>query len=218
MHQTPNKLGSSNKLANFLLAYRTAPHTTTGESPSMLFMGRNIRTRLDVLKPDIRKRVEERQLNQAAKRSLNPTKQLQMGQDVIARNYRGKRKWVPGVIMAKTGPLSYQVKVAQNMVWHRHIDQLKNIDMTQNLHQDQEELAQAATTSENAPCDIDDSTQESPSSNLQRPERTTTTEIGSTTTNTTPVALGTHPTTGQNADQLKRYPIRDRKPPERLNV
>ena len=123
---------SSNKLANFLLAYRTAPHTTTGESPSMLFMGRNIRTRLDVLKPDIRKRVEERQLNQAAKRSLNPTKQLQIGQDVIARNYRGKRKWVPGVIMAKTGPLSYQVKVAQNMVWRRHIDQLKNIDMTQN--------------------------------------------------------------------------------------
>ena len=73
--------------------------------------------------------------------------------------------------MAKTGPLSYQVKVAQNMVWRRHIDQLKNIDMAQKLHQDQEELAQAATTSENAPCDIDDSTQESPSSNLQRPER-----------------------------------------------
>ena len=39
----------SQKLANFLLAYRTTPHAMTGETPAMFLMGRNIRTRLDVL-------------------------------------------------------------------------------------------------------------------------------------------------------------------------
>ena len=30
----------SQKLANFLLAYRTTPHAMTGEAPTMLLMGR----------------------------------------------------------------------------------------------------------------------------------------------------------------------------------
>ena len=49
------------KLVNFLLAYRTTPHATPGETPAMLLMGRNIRTRLDALKPNIRKRAEDKQ-------------------------------------------------------------------------------------------------------------------------------------------------------------
>jgi hypothetical protein len=80
----------------------------------MLFMGRNLRTKLDVLKPDVRKRVEDKQLNQAVKKSQNPASNFQIGQNVVARNYRGGDKWVPGIIAAQTGPLSYQVRVASN--------------------------------------------------------------------------------------------------------
>ena len=104
-----DKKSLPNKLANFLLAYRTAPHSTTGESPAMLFMGRNLRTRLDLLKPDIRRRVNDRQNNQVVN---NHTRKLHVGQSVIARNYRGDSKWTPEVITAQTGPLSYEVKVA----------------------------------------------------------------------------------------------------------
>ena len=49
------------KLANFLMAYHTTPRATTGETPAMLLMGSNIRTKLDVLKPNIRKQVEDKQ-------------------------------------------------------------------------------------------------------------------------------------------------------------
>jgi hypothetical protein len=40
------------KINSFLLTYRNSPHSTTGETPAKLFLGRNLRTRLDLIKPD----------------------------------------------------------------------------------------------------------------------------------------------------------------------
>ena len=77
------------------------------------FKQAGLRTKLDVLKPDVRKRVEDKQLNEAVKKSQNPAPNFQIGQNVIARNYRGGDKWVPGIIAAQTGPLSYQVELHQ---------------------------------------------------------------------------------------------------------
>ena len=37
------------------------PHGTTGEAPSMLFFGRRIRTRLDLLVPSVNSKVERSQ-------------------------------------------------------------------------------------------------------------------------------------------------------------
>ena len=39
------------RLAEFLLAYRATPHATTSRSPSELFLGRPVRTRLDLIRP-----------------------------------------------------------------------------------------------------------------------------------------------------------------------
>ena len=36
-------------MAKFLLAYRNTAHSTTGEPPSMLFLGRPLRARLDLV-------------------------------------------------------------------------------------------------------------------------------------------------------------------------
>jgi len=36
------------KLDRFLMAYRTAPYATTGQSPAQLFLGRNLKTRRPV--------------------------------------------------------------------------------------------------------------------------------------------------------------------------
>ena len=40
----------NHKLANFLITYRNSPHCTTNETPAKMFLGRNLRTRLDLLK------------------------------------------------------------------------------------------------------------------------------------------------------------------------
>ena len=84
------------KLARFLLAYRFAPHSTTGERPSQLFLGRRLRTRLDLLKPDLSIQVNNRQIDQSVAKGGSETCYFSIGQKVIARNYSGNSKWVPG--------------------------------------------------------------------------------------------------------------------------
>ena len=119
-------LGSmQTKLSKFLMKYRNTPH-----------MGRNLRTWLDLIKPDIRKHVIEKQVSQAKPKGAiaGNARQLFIGQAVSVRNYRGKEKWIQGIVRARTGPVSYQVEIAPNVIWRRHIDQLlasENINDTQ---------------------------------------------------------------------------------------
>ena len=57
--------GSVNKkLATFLLAYRNTPHSVTGQTPANVFTMRTLRSRLDLLKPDVAKRIYNKQLKQ----------------------------------------------------------------------------------------------------------------------------------------------------------
>ena len=49
------------KLSRFLLAYRSTPQTTTGVTPAELLFNRSLRTRLDLIRPDVRQRVEAHQ-------------------------------------------------------------------------------------------------------------------------------------------------------------
>ena len=46
------------KLSRFLLSYHTTPNSTTGLTPSELFLKRQIRTRLDMLKPKVAEHFE----------------------------------------------------------------------------------------------------------------------------------------------------------------
>ena len=52
------------RLARILTSYRVTPQRTTGVSPAQLLLGRQPRTRLDMLRPDINSRVEDKQTQQ----------------------------------------------------------------------------------------------------------------------------------------------------------
>ena len=52
-------------------------------------------------------------------------RQLEVGDSVMSRDYRGDLKWRSGRIVKKTGPLMYEVQVAPGIIWRRHIDQLR---------------------------------------------------------------------------------------------
>jgi len=49
------------KLARFLFQYRITPHTTTGQSPAELLMGRRPRSHLDILRLNVADRVCNKQ-------------------------------------------------------------------------------------------------------------------------------------------------------------
>uniref|UniRef100_A0A1I8NKV1 Integrase catalytic domain-containing protein n=1 Tax=Musca domestica TaxID=7370 RepID=A0A1I8NKV1_MUSDO len=45
------KVTLKENLNEILRQYRNAPHSTTGQSPAQLFLGRQLRTRLDLVRP-----------------------------------------------------------------------------------------------------------------------------------------------------------------------
>ena len=50
----------SSRIAQVLFTYRITPHNTTGISPAELLLGRKLRTKLDLIRSNTAKRVEER--------------------------------------------------------------------------------------------------------------------------------------------------------------
>ena len=50
----------SARIAKVFFTYRISPHNTTGVSPAELMLGRRLRTRLDLIRLNTAKRVEER--------------------------------------------------------------------------------------------------------------------------------------------------------------
>ena len=42
----------------------------------------------------------------------------------MVHNYAGTPQWLPGQVTAVTGPVSYQVTLADSRLWRRHQDQL----------------------------------------------------------------------------------------------
>ena len=51
-------------LYKYLFYYRSTPHCTTEKTPAELHLNRRLRTKLDVIKPDVRSRVEQKQSDQ----------------------------------------------------------------------------------------------------------------------------------------------------------
>ena len=112
------------QLMSFLLSYRTTPHCTTGETPVSLFLLRSVRTRLDLMYPEVKDTVMKKQAEQKDYHDQHAhMRHFDIGQRVLARNYRPGDKWLTGTIMDKIGPLSYRVQVGSKL-WRRHVDQL----------------------------------------------------------------------------------------------
>ena len=113
-------------LAAFLLRYRSTPHSTTGVTPSSLFVGRNLRTRLHLLLPNVKEHVQSKQATQKTYHDRHSRAwELVQGQAVWVRNFRDGPAWVSATIADRVGPLSYLVELPNGELWRRHIDHLQ---------------------------------------------------------------------------------------------
>ena len=123
-----NGLSLQHRVLNFLFNYHTTPHATTGVSPSSLFLHRGIRTCLDLLLPDRESHVLTKQAKQKAQHDQRARgNDFFIGQSVMAKNLRPGPDWVPAVVVERLGPLTYLVETADQLLWKRHIDLLREL-------------------------------------------------------------------------------------------
>ena len=107
------------------MKYRITPHTTTGQCPAELLMKRPIRSQLDLARPNLKARVQDKQRAQAETHKHAHLREFQIQDAVYARNYARGPQWLPGRVIVKTGPVSYKVELTDGRVWKRHVDQIR---------------------------------------------------------------------------------------------
>ena len=94
------------RLADFLLRYRTTPHSTTGATPAELLMKSRLRTPLEI---------ENKQRKQKQYKNLKNHKDRQFSENDIVRvrNTQAKGnivRWILGRVVKVCGPRPYLVK------------------------------------------------------------------------------------------------------------
>lgn len=105
------------RLDKWLLAYRNAPHSLTGVSPASKFLGRALKTRLDLLFPG--QAVDKPKFAELKARCF------EVGDLVWVRDYMSSDIWKEGKVVEVTGPLTYIVQIPGKGEWKRHIDQMR---------------------------------------------------------------------------------------------
>ena len=119
--------------------HRSTPSTATGETPSKLFMGREMQTRMDVMKPRSKfEIVKKPSVPYGNKDRQSIVRNLEIGDMVQMRNYSNRNKWVRGRIENKISNKMYEVR-SGGKLYVRHIDHIIRIDQTFNDDADQDD-------------------------------------------------------------------------------
>ena len=109
------------KVCQILMDFRRLVHPATKKSPAMSMFGRQIRSRLDLIKFVPKKRVFE-------DKKIIKYRQLNLNQKVSAREYQNKNcKWKFGRVFKKLGKYHYLVRLDDGRIWKRHIDQMRSV-------------------------------------------------------------------------------------------
>jgi len=121
---------------------------------------------------------------------------------VIARNYSGHSKWVPGTVRIQLGPLSYEVEIEPNLIWRRHTDQLEAFNVPVTDHSPVFYPVPSPTIIENRGDQVAD-----PSEKFEAFPRET---VDQSANSVAEDSVSTPPSQGEHVP-VKRYPTRVRK-------
>ncbi|XP_055356704.1 uncharacterized protein K02A2.6-like [Paramacrobiotus metropolitanus] len=114
-------------LREFLWRYRNAPHATTGKTPAELFLGRKMRSTLDLLVPVLLTTAEKnRERHRRNFDQHTRKKDFRLGDLVLVRDYRPSRAvdWISGKLIKRESRLIWEVQVS-DLLWRRHANQIR---------------------------------------------------------------------------------------------
>ena len=115
-------------LARFLFQYRLTPHSTTGQSPAELLLGRKPKSHLDFVFPSLKNQVQRQQERQKDDHDRKAShRSFVVGERVYCLNHRGGLpKWLSGVIRSVQGPVTVVVKLEDGKESRYHIDHVRS--------------------------------------------------------------------------------------------
>ena len=112
-------------VSQFLFDYRSASHCTTGKSPAQLFYNRELKTRFDLLRPNLRDKVTEKQGLQIVANPHTRECELSAADSVMIDNFGvsgGKR--IEGKIVKQLSPSTFRVQTESGVETKRHAKQI----------------------------------------------------------------------------------------------
>ena len=225
--QGTGHMSMKHRLANFLIKYRSTPHSVTGRTPAELMVKRQLRTRLTLLKPNLAQVFESKQMKQKFHHDRSQVERtFKVNEPVRVRNpvsgfKSGSVKWSPGIVSKVCGRRWYLVQVGSS-TRHVHADHLITAsgDETSTDPSDSLELESHLRGSQNVfePELCTHDVQDGRAVILPEPETENTEVTGGVPTqeqeNTEPTGSSAIPTEGLTL----RRSTRIRKPVEKLNL
>lgn len=112
-----NPVHLEEKVQQILFQYRVTP-LSSGKSPAELHMGRQLRTKLHLLKPIP-------QVSTHKPQDTLPVREYKVGSRVLSRNYIGPQKWKLGTVIERLGRVLYHVRLDNKYIIKRHANQLR---------------------------------------------------------------------------------------------
>ncbi|XP_065318976.1 uncharacterized protein LOC135926971 [Gordionus sp. m RMFG-2023] len=107
-------------------------HQSTGRSPAKLLMGRNLKTGLNWLRPNVSYEMERSNIRQkVAHDEHSHMREFEIAQPVWVHNEINSG-WREGVIKSRTGRYSYLVESKDRMV-RKHADQLRKREVAKEM-------------------------------------------------------------------------------------
>ena len=136
-------------LANFLLHYRITPHVTTGVAPCTLMMNHGLRTRLDLMKPNIANNVHSKQVCQ---KQYSDKKrhawEFTIDQEVMICNFCEDDKQICGKILDQSGPVSYLIQCNDGAMCTRHVDHIQGMTVLPELNTDSQSSNESTSSNQ----------------------------------------------------------------------
>ena len=113
------------KVQNILFRYRCTP-LADGETPAEKMIGRKLRNKLDLLRPEKKKHV-------TFQLPVPQTRFVMEGERVQSRNYGENCAWKYGTVVKRLGQLHYIIRLDNGYKLKRHINQLRKCGVKSEL-------------------------------------------------------------------------------------
>ena len=118
------------RITRFLFAYRTSPHSVTRHTPAELMMGRQLRTRLDCVLPNLQDRMvtAQQKMKQnydegSRNRTILPGMHVLVSQVAGLAGVGRSTRWLRGSCLGRSGS-KLTIRLGDGRVIQRHLDQV----------------------------------------------------------------------------------------------